>query len=104
LVPLPEDVAFIGVFAACNHAGMVDKAHALLWEARKIHRKLSSVTYHTLIRGYCKMEEFLKSANQLTDADHFSLMIEFAEREFPYALISFDLNLREALWVFGDQG
>jgi hypothetical protein len=50
------------------------------------------------------MEEFLKSANQLTDADHFSLMIEFAEREFPYALISFDLNLREALWVFGDQG
>jgi hypothetical protein len=33
-----------------------------------------------------QMEEFLKSANQLTDADHFSLMAEFAEREFPDAL------------------
>jgi hypothetical protein len=40
----------------------------------------------------------------LTYADHFSLVIEFAEREYPDALISLDLNLSEALWVFDDQG
>jgi hypothetical protein len=83
---------------------MVGEAHALLREAKKIHRKQSSVTYHTLIHGYCKMEEFFKSVNQLTDADHFSLVTKFIEREFPNAVISFDLNLREALWVFDDQG
>jgi hypothetical protein len=33
-----------------------------------------------------QMEEFFKSANQLTDADHFSLMTEFSEREFPDTL------------------
>jgi hypothetical protein len=33
-----------------------------------------------------QIEKFLKSANQLTDADHFSLMTEFAETEFPDAL------------------
>jgi hypothetical protein len=82
---------------------MVGEAHALLQEAKKIHRKQSSVTYHTLIHGYCKMEEFFKSVNQLTDADHFSLVTKFIEREFPNAVISFDLNLREALWVFDDQ-
>jgi hypothetical protein len=79
---------------------MVGEAHALLREAKKIHRKQSSVTYHTLIHGYCKMEEFFKSVNQLTDADHFSLVTKFIEREFSNVVISFDLNLREALWVF----
>jgi hypothetical protein len=33
-----------------------------------------------------QIEKFLKSANQLTDADHFSLMTQFAETEFPVAL------------------
>jgi hypothetical protein len=89
---------------AHTKGGMVGEAHALLREAKKIHRKQSSVTYHTLIHGYCKMEEFFKSVNQLTDADHFSLVTKFIEREFPNAVISFDLNLREALWVFDDQG
>jgi hypothetical protein len=31
-------------------------------------------------------------------------MTEFAEKEFPDAPISLDLNLSEALWVFDDQG
>jgi hypothetical protein len=59
-IALPDTAAFIVVFSTCNHSGMIDKARALLQEAKMLHRKLSSVTYHTLIRGYCRMEEFLR--------------------------------------------
>jgi hypothetical protein len=55
-IALPDAAAFIVVFTKCNHDGMVDKAHALLQEAKMLHQKLSSVTYHTLIHGCCKME------------------------------------------------
>jgi hypothetical protein len=55
-IALPDTAAFIVVFSTCNHGGMIDKARALLQEAKMIHQKQCSVTYHTLICGYCKME------------------------------------------------
>jgi hypothetical protein len=58
-IALHDAAAFIVAFTTCNRDGMVDEAHALLQEAKMLHQKLSGVTYHTLIRVYYKMEEFL---------------------------------------------
>jgi hypothetical protein len=58
-IALHHAAAFIVVFTTCNRDGMDDKDHALLQEAKMLHQKLSGVTYHTLIRVYGKMEEFL---------------------------------------------
>lgn len=36
-------------------------------EAKKKHSNLSPMTYHTLIRGYCKLEEFDKALKLLDE-------------------------------------
>jgi hypothetical protein len=63
----------------------------LLWDSVKdvatVPGSVRTALLNELIAIFWKLEESLKSANQLTDA-----------------LISFDLNLRKALWVFDDQG
>lgn len=39
----------------------MEEACQVFGEAKKKHSKLSPVTYHSMIRGYCKLEQFEKA-------------------------------------------
>ena len=47
----------------------MQEARKILSEAKKKHSKLSPVTYHTLIRAYCKLEQFDKALELLAEME-----------------------------------
>lgn len=51
----------------------MDEAQEILAEAKKKHKKLSPVTYHALIRGYCKIEEYDEALKLLNEMDRFGV-------------------------------
>ncbi|OMO57121.1 hypothetical protein CCACVL1_25969 [Corchorus capsularis] len=67
----PDVYTYTVVMSGYANCGQIlDEACQVLAEAKKNYVKLSPVTYHTLIRGYCKIEEFdnaLKLLAQMKD-------------------------------------
>ncbi|KAK4764060.1 hypothetical protein SAY87_013498 [Trapa incisa] len=49
--------------------GDIEDACKLLREAKQMHKNLSPVMYHTLVRGYCKLKEFHKVLGLLRDEE-----------------------------------
>lgn len=50
-------------------------------EAKKNHLKLSPVMHHTLIRGYCKLEQFDEALELLSEMKDFGVRASVDEYE-----------------------
>jgi len=66
---------------AYSNGGEVEEARKIFEEAKKNHSKLGPTMYHSLIRGYCKLERFDEALELLTEMKHFRLLASADEYE-----------------------
>jgi pentatricopeptide repeat protein len=59
----------------------MEEARKILEEAKKNHLKLSPVMYHTIIRGYVKLEQFDEALELLTEMEDFGVRASADEYE-----------------------
>jgi pentatricopeptide repeat protein len=59
----------------------MEEARKILEEAKKNHLKLSPVMYHTIIRGYVKLEQFDEALELLTEMEDFGVRASADEDE-----------------------
>ncbi|KAJ4886333.1 Pentatricopeptide repeat-containing protein [Raphanus sativus] len=52
----PDVYTYTVIISGYAKGGLMNEAQEILAEAKKKHERLSPVTYHSLIRGYCKMK------------------------------------------------
>ena len=71
----------------------------MLAEAKKKHCKLTPVTYHTMIRGYCKLEQFEKAVKLLQEMEKYGVQANTDE----YNKLIQSLCLKAADWGMAEK-
>ena len=81
----PDVYSYTVVISGYANGGQMKEAYEVLDEAKKKYAKLCPVTYHTLIRSHCKLEEYdlaLKLLSEMRDfgvqpnADEYNKLIQ----------------------------
>lgn len=81
----PDLYTYNVIMSGFANGGQMDDASRIFFEAKKTHSKLCPVIFHTLIRGYCKIEEFdmalkylgeMKESGVQPNADEYNKLIQ----------------------------